>query len=67
MDDDHEQELEFLDEHLGEIEVQGLHMYFNGAFNNKAVGIKVIPVTPKGEMIPIAKRLEFEVTNNQAE
>ena len=27
----------------------------------------MILISPEGEMIPMAKRLEFEVTNNQAE
>ena len=42
-------------------------MYFDGAINSKRAGIGVILVTPEGEMILMAKRLEFEVTNNQAE
>ena len=42
-------------------------MYFDGAVNSKGAGVRVILITPGGEMIPIAKRLEFEVTNNQAE
>ena len=27
----------------------------------------MILISPEGEMIPMAKKLEFEVTNNQAE
>ena len=42
-------------------------MYFDGAVNNRGAGIGVILISPKGEMIPMAKRLEFEVTNNQTE
>ena len=42
-------------------------MYFNGAVNNLGAGIGVILITLKGEMIPMAKRLKFEVTNNQVE
>ena len=66
-DDDQEWELEFPDEHLRAIEMQGWRMYFDGAVNSKGAGIGVILVTPGGEMIPMAKKLEFEVTNNQAE
>ena len=42
-------------------------MYFDGAVNNRGAGIGVILISPEGETIPMAKRLEFEVTNNQAE
>ena len=42
-------------------------MHFDGAENSRGAGISVILITPEGEMIPMAKRLEFEVTNNQAE
>ena len=67
VSNDQEWELEFPDEHLGVIEVQGWLMYFDGTVNSKGAGVGVILVTPGGEMIPIAKRLEFEVTNNQAD
>ena len=42
-------------------------MYFDGAVNSKKSGIGVILISLEGKMIPMAKRLEFEVTNNQAE
>ena len=42
-------------------------MHFDGAVNSRGAGIGVILITPEGEMIPMVKRLEFEVTNNQAE
>ena len=42
-------------------------MHFDGAVNNQGAGIGVILIMLEGEMIPIVKRLEFEVTNNQAE
>ena len=42
-------------------------MYFDGAVNSRGAGIGVILITPEGEIIPMAKRLEFEVMNNQAE
>ena len=42
-------------------------MYFDGAVNSKEAGDGVMLVTPEGEMFPMAKKLEFEVTNNQAE
>ena len=67
MDDEQEWELEFPDEHLGLIEIQTWTMYFDGAVNNRRAGIGVILISPEGEMIPMAKTLEFKVTNNQAE
>ena len=67
VDDGQEWELEFSDEHLGLIEIQTWTMYFDGAVNSRGVGIGVILISPEGEMIPMAKRLKFEVTNNQAE
>ena len=67
VDEEHEWELEFSDEHFGAIEIQGWRMYFDGAVNNKGAGIGIILITPEGEMIPMVKRLEFEFTNNQAE
>ena len=42
-------------------------MHFDGVVNNWGADIGVILITPEGKMIQIAKRLEFEVTNNQAE
>ena len=63
VNDEQEWELEFPDEHLGLIEVQ---TWTNGAVNNRGAGIGVILISPEGETIPMAKRLEFEVINNQA-
>ena len=42
-------------------------MYFNEAVNNKGADISIILITLEGEVISMAKRLEFEVTNNQVE
>ena len=42
-------------------------MYFDGIVNSRGAGIGVILISPKGETIPMAKRSEFKVTNNQAE
>ena len=67
VDDGQEWELEFPNEYLGAIEIQTWTMYFDGAVNSRGVGIGVILISPEGEMIPMAKILEFEVTNNQAE
>ena len=67
VDDEQEWELEFSDEHLGLIKVQTWTMYFDGAVNNRGAGIGVILISSEEETIPLAKRLEFEVTNNQAE
>ena len=42
-------------------------MYFDGAVNYKGAGIGVIIVTPEGEVLPLAKRLMFSITNNIVE
>ena len=56
-----------MDEHLRKIEIQKWTMYFDEAVNSRGPGIGVIMISPEGEMIPMAKILEFKVTNNQAE
>ena len=35
--------------------------------NNRGAGLGVILVTPEGKTIPMAKKLDFKVTNNMAE
>ena len=35
--------------------------------NNRGVGLRVILIMPEGETIPMAKKLDFKVTNNMAE
>ena len=59
--------LEFPDENLALIECCEWKLYFNGAVNNKGAGLGVILVTPEGKTIPMAKKLDFKVTNNMAE
>ena len=66
MDDGQEWELEFPNEHLGVKEIQTWMMYFDGAVNSRGVGIGIFLISPGREMIPMAKILEFKVTNNQA-
>ena len=39
-------------------------MYFDRAMNLKGASIGVFLILPMGDWIPIAKRLDFEVTNN---
>ena len=49
------------------IECREWKLYFDGAVNNRGAGLGVILVTPEGETIPMAKKLDFKVTNNMAE
>ncbi|XP_058208175.1 uncharacterized protein LOC131321188 [Rhododendron vialii] len=42
-------------------------LYFNGAANQKGFGIGVLLIAPDRSHIPLAFKLNFEVTNNQAE
>ena len=48
------------------MKIQTWTMYFDKTVNSRGVGIGVILISPEGEMIPMVKRLEFEVTKNQA-
>ena len=66
MDDGQEWELKFLDALEGNRNPD-LDDILHGAVNSRGVGIGVILISSEGEMILMAKRLEFEVTNNQAE
>ena len=59
--------LEFTDENLALIECHKWKLYFDGAVNNRGTGLGVILITPEGETIPMAKKLDFKVTNNMAE
>ena len=59
--------VEFPDENLALIECYEWTLYFNGAVNNRGVGLGVILVTPEGKTIPMAKKLDFKLTNNMAE
>ena len=65
--DNQEVKLEFPNDLATIIKVQGWCMYFDGAVNQFGVEIGVILLTPKNEVIPIAKKLAFQVTNNEAE
>ena len=65
--DDEPWDLEFPDENLGALGIQGWTMHFDGAVNKLGAGIGVIITTPEGEMMPFSKKLMFPVTNNMAE
>ena len=56
---DQEIELEFLDDLVVAIEVQGWRMYFNGVVNQFGARIGVIMLTLINKVIPIAKKLAF--------
>ena len=49
------------------IECREWKLYFDGAINNRGAGLGVVLVTPEGETIPMAKKLDFKVTNNMEE
>ena len=59
--------LEFPDENLALIECRERKLYFDGAVNNRGIGLGVILIMPEGETISMAKKLDFKVTNNMAE
>ena len=55
---------DFLDEDILDIELGAWKMYFDGAVNQYENGIGVILITPNGSHVPLAIKLNFEVTNN---
>ena len=64
--DSEEVQLDFPDDLNTAIEVQRWCMYFNGVVNQLGARIGVILLTPEGEVVLIAKKLTFRVTNNEA-
>ena len=59
--------LEFPDENLVLIECREWKLYFDGVMNNRSTVLRVILVTSEEKTIPMAKKLDFKVTNNMAE
>eukprot|EP00257_Ricinus_communis_P019364 XP_015578337.1 uncharacterized protein LOC107261718 [Ricinus communis] len=60
-------DMKFLDENLRVIEIQKWNMYFDEAVNARGAALGVVLIMPKGELLPMAKRLDFKVTNNMGE
>ena len=58
---------DFPDEDILHVELGIWKMYFDGAVNQYANGIGVLLITLEGSHIPLAVKLNFEVTNNMAE
>ncbi|XP_037491211.1 uncharacterized protein LOC119369217 [Jatropha curcas] len=60
-------EVEFPDEDVVNLESEVWEMYFDGASNYHGNGDGVVFKTPCGEYVPIAVKLDFDCTNNEAE
>ena len=60
-------EFEFPDENIMATAEEVWQLYFDGAANQRGFGIGVLLISPDGSHIPLAFKLNFEVTNNQAE
>ncbi|XP_075650030.1 uncharacterized protein LOC142620557 [Castanea sativa] len=58
---------DFLDEEILDAELGTWKMYFDEAVNQYGNGIGILLVTPEGSHIPLAIKLNFEVTNNMSE
>ena len=58
---------DFLDEDILDIELGASKMYFDGAMNQYGNGIGVLLITPDGSYVPLARKLNFEATNNMVE
>ena len=57
---------DFLDEDILDIKLGAWKMYFDGAVNQYGNRIGVLLITPEGSHLPLAIKLNFEVTNNMA-
>ena len=57
----------FQNEDILDIELGSWKIYFNGAMNQYGNGIGRLLITPEGSHIPLAVKLNFEVTNNMTE
>ena len=55
---------DFPDEDILDTELGAWKMYFDGAMNQYENGIGVILITPNASHVPLAIKLNFEVTNN---
>ncbi|XP_058185730.1 uncharacterized protein LOC131302955 [Rhododendron vialii] len=60
-------EFKFPDEDVMTLVEDVWKLYFDRAANQKGFGIGVLLIAPNGSHIPLAFKLNFEVTNNQAE
>ena len=58
---------DFLDKDLLGVELGTWKMYFDRATNQYGNGIGILLITPEGSHIPLAIKLNFEVTNKMAE
>ena len=58
---------DFSNEDILDVELGTWKMYFDKAVNQYGNGIGILLITLKGSHIPLAVKLNFEVTNNMAE
>ncbi|KAH7852233.1 hypothetical protein Vadar_022301 [Vaccinium darrowii] len=58
---------EFLNENVMTTANDVWLLYFDGAANKKGFRIGILLISPEGSHIPLAFKLNFEVTNNQSE
>ena len=58
---------DFPNEDILDVELGTWKMYFDEVVNQYGNGIGILLITLKGSHIPLAVKLNFEVTNNMAE
>ena len=58
---------DFPNDDILDIELRAWKMYFDEATNQYGNGIGVLLITPDGSHMPLAVKLNFEVTNNMVE
>ena len=66
-EDDEAVEYLFPNEDILQIEEEPWTMYFDGASNQYGYGIGVLLIAPDDSHIPLAFKLRFKVSNNEAE
>ena len=67
VDGDEAIEYLFLDEAILHVEEETWTMYFDGVSNQYGYGIGVLLIAPNNSLIPLAFKLRFKVSNNEAE
>ncbi|XP_074299476.1 uncharacterized protein LOC141630586 [Silene latifolia] len=67
VSEDQQEAYNFPDEEIFVIDDEAWQLFFDGASNQKGYGIGVLLISPYGAHTPLSVKLDFSVTNNEAE